>query len=244
MTDKTGTEFLYKRKVSLKKTMPTKFIYKKRSSVLLWARLADDIFPENYEDSTWAVWVKRIKEGQSNEKEILKSRIKKWGKKLNRVDDRYAEDFWRIDHVTNSMFGALIVSIWSQLEHFLKGMVEVCHEKECKRENKRSYRFDEIKKCLEKVLSIDLEKWRSYKMINAIRILNNSFKHKNSYYKPEQKKSYEHISPTLLQRWDIKNKKEIDFSKIIIEDLISACAIFHEKLVRAIKEKLRNDNMD
>lgn len=101
------------------------------------------------------------------------------------------------------------------------------------------YDFDGIKKTIKKETRIQLAKCRQYDTVDAIRILNNSFKHSNGKYKPEAGKPYTKINESLLQKWSIKEKEDIDYSKLPIEKIVVACNAFCTDLLKKVEIKLK-----
>lgn len=99
------------------------------------------------------------------------------------------------------------------------------------------FKFDDIKKTYKDDLKIDLKTLQDFSTIDAIRILNNSFKHSSGYYKPD-KKQHTQIDKTLLKRWELKTKKKIDYSSLPINELVFSCNAFCNDLLEEIKTKL------
>jgi len=221
----------------------------------MWDQVVNYSFPKtdtDYDNSLWAHWVSRIQQGHNAEEAHL-SELEKSGYENYQGYDEY----WQISHLSNYMFAALIVAIWSEMEWLLKCITNIS-KKELKSQNKKQKKVD-FKKIItffKEKLSIDFEKLSSYKTINAIRLLNDFFKHYNGFYRPNPHKPYDQIDPSLLQEWGIveynnesedeseisfsKNDIEIDFSKVPIKNLILACANFCEELKIKVQQELDN----
>jgi hypothetical protein len=242
--------------------------------------LIDDM---DYEMSTWATWAKRIEAGHKEEEKYLKQQQKKWEARHKNIkenadefyqDDYLAEEYSQMCGLTNSMYGALIVSLWSEMESFLVGIGRACYWALEKKETAlktvaefcnqsldntideqglsssikklRSlqsgipYRINDIKDSLVKDLNIDLNKVTNYSIIDAIRILNNSFKHNGGWYKPKQNRPDTHIKQALLDKWGVKEKQEIDYSKLPIKELVIASSSFRKDLLEKVEQELAN----
>jgi hypothetical protein len=96
--------------------------------------------------------------------------------------------------------------------------------------------FDDIQKVLKRELGVELCKCSTYDTIDAIRILNNAFKHSRGRYEPAPDRSRAQINAGLLKRWEIiDDRKEIDYSNLPIEELVGACHEFCNELLGMIE---------
>ncbi len=203
-----------------------------------------DIFPDEdgYHDSRWHIWDEII----STTRQAEKKRIANMGKEYT---DQTGSGDWMIDRNQQSeqlarmLHATLIGSLWSDLEQFLKSLIRPC-SKALKKGESAPHEFKGIKKFFKKNLSVDLERLPDGSIVEAIRILNNTFKRSKGYYTPEHKKPWTHISPHLLTKWEISTGNEIDFSKIPIQELALACNRFCrqtlEEAQQAVKSKIKN----
>ena len=109
-----------------------------------------------------------------------------------------------------------------------------CIKKLQRLDDKRSpYKFHEFKVFLKNEVGIDVEQCVDCRIVNAIRILNNSFKHNNCRYKPEPKEPHTVIDGALLKRWQIlKPSDDIDYSKLPLKELVIACHVFCDDLLK------------
>lgn len=203
---------------------------------------------DDYDFSVWAMWESRIRKGHKAEENLIakaanrrESRLTEEQKELM-PDDMFADDYWHNLELTNAMYAALVVSLWSYIEGFLKDLACVC--KGARHSNKNHPRFDfkRIKQSF-KEIGIDLKQLPKYSTVNAIRILNNSFKHSDGYYLPESDKPYTYIAPKLLTKWKCISKrfvdlKEIDYTKLPIRELVIDCNLFFQNLLSAVKKNL------
>lgn len=252
-------------------------------SALTWqVMFLNSDFPSSnfeYKGSFWENWVDRVQEGQRLEEESLSQLRERLKSESSDAEQAYADyggdlvgdGHLQLDNLTNSMYAALVVSLWSKMEHFLKNMIAVCCKGLQKKEkalntvstfcsesldkqlDKRKlkncidvlkklqlspYKFAEIKKFFKKEMKIKLEELADYSTIDAVRILNNSFKHSNGFYKPVLNRTDTKIKQSLLTTWDIVKDKEVDYSKLPIEELVLACGAFNHELITAIKSEL------
>jgi hypothetical protein len=97
------------------------------------------------------------------------------------------------------------------------------------------YQFGEIKAFFKKELSINFENLPDYNIIDAIRILNNSFKHSNGRYVPEKGKPQTKIEKSLCNNWKIKEVEDIPYSELPIADLASSCHNFCSELMTQVQ---------
>jgi len=78
---------------------------------------------------------------------------------------------------------------------------------------------------------------KSYQTLNAIRLLNNAYKHKDGIYF-DGKKDHQKICASLKSEWTIDEGKAIEYSKIPIPELLSACQWYiGELLEKIVKSK-------
>jgi len=97
------------------------------------------------------------------------------------------------------------------------------------------FEFDKIKEALKKQARVDTEHCKGYNVVNAIRIMNNSFKHASGRYRQEKGQ----IDKSLLARWAIVDKRnQIDYTQIRVKETIEACNAFCRDLLSRVEEKL------
>lgn len=186
-------------------------------------------FPDEggFYGSLWWLWEDRIKSAQNSEEKEIQTRYQAWKNQLRNSaevsfdpDEWASDDYWETCRVTNSMYAALVVSIWSQMETFLKSLASICTEASGKRIDilmevqkfcedsqkgedpkttlddcikalnkiKDPYKFDEIKKRF-KSPGIEVERCKNYPIVDALRILSNSYKHADGRHRPKENKS-------------------------------------------------------
>lgn len=191
-------------------------------------------FPDSggFYDSIWHIWKKRIENGQIEEERQIRRIYEKWKEQVGYLhnpffdpDDLAGEDYWQTYGVTNSMCAALVVSIWSKMESFLKSIASICSEALGERENNGDASIKGVLKKLKK-FGIQVKQLTNYATVNAVRILNNSYKHSNGRYSPKEGRPHTQIDRDLLSKWKIvKNQKgdKIDYSRIPIEEIVLAC---------------------
>lgn len=207
-----------------------------------------DTFPNKhgYDSSVWADWECRIKEGHESEENSIAEKVKQWKLPIGSEDwpfdpgDWITDAYWQNCRLTNSMYASMVVSLWSDVEHFLKSLLKTYHKILIAQIDRWS--FDKIIKGYQKGPYINLEKLESYSILNAIQILNNSFKHNDGYYKPCKGK-HTQISQDLLNEWVIlSDNNEIEYSKLPIKKLVLACNVFATDLLNKTKSKLKENN--
>jgi len=240
------------------------------------------VFPDegSYPDSRWASWEKRIKQGHDAEEKLIEQIYNKH-KDQPGCDPSYdpaewaGEDCLETWHLTNSMYAALAVSIWSEMEHFLKGVLSLCYQvlekkkraleetqKFCEdslagklsrpaqkaklescikalKDTQIPYAFDDIRIAIKKAVGVKVHQCTGYMTVDAIRVLNNSFKHNRGCYQPEHGKPYTQIDEALLKKWCIPDERdEIDYSKLPVKELVIACNSFCADLLHRVETQL------
>jgi len=211
-----------------------------------------DQFPDNdlYQGSLWFDWETRIRDGHEKEEQRITKLAEKWDSRLtceqkhHLPDDMFADDYWQNCQLTNVMSAALVTLLWSCTECFLKDLVGVCRRALNSNENlsyqfKKIYQFKIIKQSFEREMGINLEQQPNYPIIDAIRILNNSFKHSEGYYLPEKNKPHTQIGKSYLDKWGILDRNDkIDYTKLPFRELVQACNMFFQSLLSAIENNL------
>lgn len=213
---------------------------------------SDDNFPSSatsYRESLWGDWENRIQRGHDAEEKLLsKQRKELEGRNLtseqreyvDHLGDSISDEYWQTCYLTKSMYAALTVTLWANVEHLLKNMIAICHGA-LSSNSRIPFEFGMIKKFFDHELSINLEIFVGYSTVDAVRILNNSFKHSDGYYKPKTDKPHTQIDPALLNDWGVlDNNNEIDYSKLPIMKLVLACSDFVQELRKAIESELPN----
>lgn len=210
--------------------------------------LMNNAFPasEDYHMSHWAMWEERVKNGQNAEQKWIEKRYEELKDCPDVPDDLFSDDYTQTVSLTNSLYAALVVSIWSEMESFLKRLIFVIYSTTGKSQ-KIPYRFDEIKAVIKSGLGIQLERCASYSTVNAIRELNNSFKHSNGFC---DSKSYEQIKKSPFVRKVLPDRRKRDtrnfdkkvmvaYSTLPIQEILNACNEFCSVLLDRVENKLK-----
>jgi len=196
---------------------------------------------EEYYDSTWCQWIERIQEGQRHEQE----RIQEWVDQCGDVEC-FVEDFLIAEEVSEIMYAALTVAIWSNIESFIKETICMCEIILMqKRPNLDEIRRMNIVKCDEYLnnININLQSLQCYDFVNAVRIISNCFKHNNGKYieksnNEKNNKKKNKIEEALKREWDLECEKRIVYRKINFHKLIINCGLFCNDLKREFKKIL------
>jgi len=213
-----------------------------------------DIFPDDdsYPGSRWASWEERIEKGHKAEERIInkiyKERLRQENNHPYYIEpaELAADDYWRTCRLTNAMYASVVVSVWAEMELFLKYLIGLCRQIRGKKQAKL-YVFKKIKEAFKKDVDIDIGRCTEYNTVNAIRILNNCFKHSQGKYNPlkdkkaeQKKKEPETIEETLLHRWQILDEGGgIDYSKLSIQELVISCNAFYSDLIAKARKALK-----
>lgn len=186
--------------------------------------------PATYEHSQWSRWVKRIELGAGEEHAMAEGLRSPSPQEtyeafeFDPVTERHAETHY----LTQSMYAALIVCIWSQVERFILEVVTACEKAVPAASNKKhNLDFSSV--------GVISETLTAFSTINATRILNNSFKHSNGNYVPGPQ-SYEQIEVDLLNRWGINpDGGAIAYETLPVEEIVVACNAFCDDLAKSVE---------
>ena len=210
----------------------------KRKMAMRWRLIWDlaDIFAfsDDYFDSRWYAWEQRIKDGHdAEEKLIIKNceKLKTQSLPDSDINNELPEEHIKTGDITNNMYAALIVSIWSQMEYFLRYLARTCDKS-----NNTPRDLGDIIKSITKETDILIDKCDCYTTVDAVRNLNNYFKHNNGRYKPKtDNPNYTQIEKSLLEKWMIEENRNIDYSKLPIKEIVLACNAFCTDLLKKVK---------
>jgi hypothetical protein len=211
-------------------------------------------FPDEdgFYDSVWWLREDRIKTAHDLEEKQIQSRYQEWKNQIRNSDDPSfdpgewaGDEYWETRRVTNSMYGALVVSIWSGIESFMKITLSVCSEalgkgKKGEDHDSKKLNVNEALKQLKKY-GIPVEQCTKYTTANAVRLLNNSYKHDDGHYSPKAGKPHTQIDQAILSKWRIlkgQNQDEIDYSKLPIQEIVIDCNSFCSDLLSKTKAVL------
>ena len=104
------------------------------------------------------------------------------------------------------------------------------------------YEFGKVKDFSRETMNVDLCALPEYPTVDAIRILNNSFKHNDGVYRPDPARSHTQIDEGLLNRWQIlDNNNKIAFSKLPIEELVVGCNTFCSGVLTTTEAAIRSN---
>jgi hypothetical protein len=210
-----------------------------------------DPFPsaEYYGGSIWWIWEEGIKDLHKKEAEKISSQFQNFQDYTTipkgLIEEWAGEESHDINKISEFMCAGLIVAVWSKMESFLTIIVTILLEAKQineKTENK-SYKFGKVKGKLTEY-GIDVQDCLKYNEINSIRILNNSFKHNEGYYQPDDDKPYNHIKPDILNGWNILKYPgtdigDINFNGLPIKEIILNCNCFCMDLLKRVGTSLK-----
>ena len=88
-----------------------------------------------FNDSIWWIWEDRVKNAHNQEEKQIQNRCQERKDQIGYSDDPSfdpdgwaGDEYWETCRVTNSMYAALVVAMWSKIESFLKSMVSICSD--------------------------------------------------------------------------------------------------------------------
>jgi hypothetical protein len=190
-------------------------------------------------DSEWNEWLARIDSGFEYEKK----RLEGLAKGANEEYAEYlAEDYWVAEDISGKMYAALIVSVWSRIELFLKELCGYC--KNCglpgidEKPNIESYA-----KYFDRNLGISFQAIQNSEHANILRVLSNSFKHNDGYYFPD---SFP-VDQELAKKYDIHEYEphkscQIKYINLPIKDMIISAGQFCKNLFDETEAALKFKN--
>jgi len=185
-----------------------------------------------YEFSMWNRWEERSRVGRSSDEERIQEEA--YLGIASDVREAWIEDeMWIAKLLSNSMHASLVVAIWSEMEHFLKGRVEECQLRLGQTVGS-PFKFHEIRALFQNELSVNITALPDFITVDAVRILNNSCKHNDGVYCPEPHKPHTIINPTLLAQWSVLGPStRIAYSILPCRNLVMACGHFADRLSAA-----------
>ena len=93
-------------------------------------------------------------------------------------------------------------------------------------------------------LNLDLAELPGQETVNAVRVLNNAFKHDYGRYTPLER-SGPPIPQHVLEKWNIINKyDEIVYSRLPFPDLVRACHEFSKAILGCVRSHVRQMRSD
>lgn len=230
---------------------------------------------DSYDESVWAGWEKRIQQGHEAEEKAIQRWHDRMMQQESPLGDHFnpseiaGEDYQETCRLTSSMHAAVTVALWSDIEYFLRRIVQVAYRAAGQRDlvlrqmrdfcddvlaKKRTniepnkcakdvmrvfaerYKFEELKRALHEAAGVALDKCNEYRTINAIRILNNAFKHNRGMYKPAPDAPHSQIDEELLSRWSlVQGNDRIDYSQLSIRELVCACDVFCKDVIGKVR---------
>jgi hypothetical protein len=195
-------------------------------------------FPPDQRDyglSSWAMWENRVKSGGQEE-------LDRWEDEARcgigpDVQEAWIEDQNSLtEELSNAMSACIVVVLWSR--------VEALFERTCRSLAQhgaltapQAFRFAEVGKFMRSNCGIQLEHLPCFDEVNAIRLLNNCFKHKDGgTYTPPVNRPGDTISPALLSRWGaIDANGRLNYRAVPVSELTAACFSFCSELLTRIE---------
>jgi len=210
-------------------------------SRLEWHKLFGNPFSMS---SGWQTWLERLKHADDAEYDRLDALQRQYAMGQTSQDKQAYRDYdndvladmaFQAKEISNNMHAVLIVALWSKMETELKQLAGICCVALSLKEP--SYKFEPLKNFLDTCISIDMERYIHYSEVNAIRVLNNSFKHSGGYYRPDSGKTHTQIDQSLESQFSLVRGSIIDYSRLPIEELVGACSEFSDQLRDEIAER-------
>ena len=183
---------------------------------------------DEFNDSEWEKWLNRIQKGKEIELQWLNSIPEDTP---HEELENYAEEISIANAISNDMYAAFCVHIWSRFEKTFTGCKKAWNLEASSKVKFDAHKIKEIVMFFYNTATIDLKRIKNYEFVNAIRTLSNCYKHNNGRYKPD---GYP-IDPTLLTQWDIEEKHSIVYSELPLKEIIINCGYFLKDLLELMR---------
>lgn len=206
----------------------------------------ENIFPARnfFHESMWASWLSKIRDGEKADDAYLAKRQAEFDEYLKSTEGQshdldpgeiLADEAYEAFNVSNNIYAALIVSIWTKCEKSLKSFSSLCAEQ--LEIDIPDFKFDNQKKFYKKQLKITFSILPKYAEINAIRLLNNIYKHADGHCNEAK---FNQITKNIASVWNVEKKKQINYSTLPIEDIVCSCNEFLTKLLEEAQKETTN----
>lgn len=186
---------------------------------------------EEYYYSEWSKWIDRIAEGERVELACIDQMP---AYNLDEVLEIFAEDVAKSEAISNDMYAALCVHLWSKIETSFRRCQEAWNLQYNSQMRSDTHKIKDVKNFFEDEASIQLPCIPNYNYANSVRVLSNCYKHNNGRYKPE---TYP-IESSLLNQWGIENEQRIEYLRLPIKDILLHCGEFLEQLLKEFRQKI------
>lgn len=200
----------------------------------LTSRLLENLLPTDENDfygSAFHSWIERIENGKKKELEWLEKHLRNIPDEY--IDD-YAEDISKADALSDDMYAALLVNIWSTFETMFSNCIKAWNIDATSPLNRDMHRIKVVKETFTDDFSIPFENSVKYKYANAVRCMANSYKHNNGRYHPDNNP----IDQSLLTAWDITEGKKIEYSNLPIFEILTSCGSYAGSLLEELSVKI------
>lgn len=247
--------------------------------------LVVEAFPAGafYGESRYDRWDRRIKRAHDEDVRWLKDRSENLEKRaaeseaaaasLDEAADWLSDLHAETCDLTSRMYAALVISMWADMEHFLKSVLGACRVATGRRKEELETAkalckgfsegnvatpsrraclnalsrieagiprdFSDLGRLLNEEVQVAIGGCASIHVVNAIRVLNNCYKHSDGHYEPEGEKTHADTAYAQLSKWGVLNEREdIDYSKLPVQELVAACSTFCNDLLNKVEAKL------
>jgi len=137
-----------------------------------------------------------------------------------------SDEYYESHIVHNNIYSALVVSIWSKCELTLNKLSRLCTE-QLKCSPPKGFQYDNQKVFFKDELGIKFSSLPNNLEVNAIRILNNIYKHQDGYC---SQTNLNKIARSIATRWKIEPDKKVDYTSLPIQEFLEYCHAFFGQL--------------
>ncbi|MGE4470845.1 MAG: hypothetical protein AB7D47_11995 [Desulfovibrio sp.] len=202
-------------------------------------RLLENLLPADkteFYDSLFHSWIERIEAGKKVELEWLEEHLKNIPEE--HIED-YAEDIVKADELSNDMYAALMVNIWSSFEKMFSNCVRAWNIESASpispNMHRDMYRIKTVLQTFKNKFGIDLKSLPKYEYANAVRCMANCYKHNGGKYKVPN--DYP-IDNNLAQKLGIIAERKIGYANLPTLEILTSCGSFARSMLEELRIKM------
>lgn len=208
-----------------------------------------DHFPDKseYVFSVWQLWEDHVRNGHEEDKNRAIEKLMRMTSTSEPTKalsgDLLADELHVASVLSNNMYAAMIVSLWSSIEGCLKDLLYLCRKARGMNSCVCRFNVRQIRTSFSSHMNINLNELPEYLTVNAVRILSNCFKHSGGYYALHQRPTHEKIDTSVLRQWKClrtvgEGQEKIEYTKLPIQKIVVASSCFVQELMRFIEKGL------
>ncbi|WP_415719568.1 hypothetical protein [Maridesulfovibrio sp.] len=187
-------------------------------------------------DSIFSDWIDRIEKGKKAEMDWINKQVENIPVEYI---DGYAEDFFKTEELSNDMYAALLVNIWSAFERMFSNCAQVWDIESASplpsHVHKNMYKIKKVLQTFENTFGIDLKVLPKYSYANAVRCMANCYKHNGGRYNVP---SDYPIDGGLAQTWGIVPGERIAYASLPMFEILISCGSFTHSMLGELRLRI------